>query len=36
MACFGDDLFDFVDEDNENQNENLPEIGEGNEDENEK
>ncbi|XP_063592228.1 exosome RNA helicase MTR4-like [Penaeus indicus] len=36
MACFGDDLFDFVDEDNENQNENLPEIGEGNEAENEK
>ncbi|XP_042868983.1 exosome RNA helicase MTR4-like isoform X2 [Penaeus japonicus] len=36
MACFGDDLFDFVDEDNENQTENLPEIGGGNEDENEK
>lgn len=36
MACFGDDLFDFVDEDTEDVQQVLPEVEEVSKDENDK
>lgn len=36
MACFGDDLFDFVEEDNEKVDQVLPEVEEVSKDENDK